>query len=101
MKNSTDDKNILLEEYDKEQKKEKNLSFKQLLLAFLSMFVAFMILLPGIYIKNQIYYLSRDIGKLYEQYTVLNEENKKLKRQIEEVQFKNQILDSFYEKEEN
>ncbi len=94
------DKNILLDEYDKEQSKEENLSLKTLAMAFLSMGVAFIILLPGIYIKNKIYYISRDISKLYEENIVLSEENKKLKQKIEAIQFKNQILDSFYDEEE-
>ncbi len=99
MKIDIHDKDLLLEEYDKEQQKEINLSFKQLLLAFLSMFVAFMIIIPGVYIKNKIYYISRDIGKLYEQDIVLREENKKLKRKIEAIQFKNQILNNFLDEE--
>ena len=59
-----DDKNELLEQYDAEQKVEKNLDFRFLLLVYMVMGVAFLLVLPKVYIKNQIYYMSRDIGKL-------------------------------------
>ena len=45
------DKQELLEVYDE----EKNLDFKFLLLIYLSLAVAFSVILPKIYIKNQIY----------------------------------------------
>lgn len=89
------DRHDLLDEYDSEQKKDVNLDFKTLVLVILSMVVTFAVVLPGVYIKNKIYYVSRDIGKLYEQHTVLNEENRDLKRKIEAIQFKNQVLDTF------
>lgn len=91
---SVNDKAKLLDEYDEEQNKEKNLDLKTLVLVLLSMFVSFVVVLPGIYIKNEIYYISRDINKLYEQYTVLKEENRELERSIEKIQFKNQVLDT-------
>lgn len=98
--NAKNDRSILLDEYDKEQNREKNLSFKTLIFVLLSMLVTFSVVLPGIYIKNKIYYISRDIGKLYEQHTVLKEENRELRRKIEKIQFKNQILDSIFIQED-
>lgn len=89
------DRSSLLDEYDKEQLRDKNLDFKTLFLALLSMFCVLAIILPGIYIKNQIYYISRDINKLDEQKTVLQEEHRELMRKIEAIQFKNQVLDNF------
>lgn len=89
-----EDKQQLLQTYDNEQKKEKNLEFKTLIFAYLCLFVAFLAILPNIYIKNQIYYISRDIGELYEKHAILKEENVDLKRKIEAIQFKNQILDT-------
>ncbi|QOG11339.1 hypothetical protein [Arcobacter sp. FWKO B] len=50
--------------------------------------------LPKIYIKNNIYYTSRDINKLYSHYISLKEENKALSQQLEDMKFKNQILDT-------
>jgi cell division protein FtsL len=91
-----DDKNELLEQYDAEQKVEKNLDFRFLLLVYMAMFVAFLVILPKIYIKNQIYYMSRDINKLYGEYSILKEENRVLKQNLENIRFKNQILDTIY-----
>ncbi|HIP30593.1 MAG TPA: hypothetical protein EYG93_09635 [Sulfurospirillum arcachonense] len=86
------DKQELLEEYDE----EKNLDFKFLLLIYLSLAVAFSIILPKIYIKNQIYYISRDIHKLYSENSILKEENTYLKQKLESIRFKNQVLDSVF-----
>jgi len=91
-----DDKNELLEEYDAELKVEKNLDFRFLMLVYMVMFVAFLLILPKIYIKNQIYYMSRDIHKLYSEYSILSEENRVLKQNLENMRFKNQILDTMY-----
>ena len=91
-----DDKNELLEQYDAEQKVEKNLDFRFLMLVYMVMFVAFLLILPKIYIKNQIYYMSRDINKLYGEYSILKEENRVLKQNLENIRFKNQILDTIY-----
>lgn len=86
----------LLEQYDEEQNKEKNLDFKFLLLIYLSLAVAFAIILPKIYIKNQIYYISRSINKLYSNNSILEEENTYLKQKLESIRFKNQVLDSVF-----
>ncbi|AOO65559.1 MULTISPECIES: hypothetical protein [Sulfurospirillum] len=91
-----DDKNDLLEQYDAEQKVERNLDFRFLLLVYMVMCVAFLVILPRIYIKNQIYYMSRDINKLYGEYSILKEENRVLKQNLENIRFKNQILDTIY-----
>ena len=91
-----DDKNDLLDQYDAEQKVERNLDFRFLLLVYMVMCVAFLVILPRIYIKNQIYYMSRDINKLYGEYSILKEENRVLKQNLENIRFKNQILDTIY-----
>ena len=91
-----DDRNALLDDYDAEQKVEKNLDFRFLLLVYMVMCVGFLLILPKIYIKNQIYYMSRDISKLYGEYSILKEENRVLKQNLENMRFKNQILDSIY-----
>lgn len=88
------DRNELLNEYDEEQNKEKNLDFKLLLTVYLFMVLGFGVVLPKIYIKNEIYYISRDISKLYGEHSVLKEENRDLKQQVESLRFKNQILDT-------
>ncbi len=86
------DKDELLAQYDAQQQRDENIDLKTLLVVVLCMFIAFAILVPNIYIKNKIYYISRDIGKLYEQHTMLKQENRELKRKIEDIQFKNQVF---------
>ncbi|EAH8343981.1 TPA: hypothetical protein RZJ77_001117 [Campylobacter coli] len=86
-------KNVLLEGFSNATKEDKNLNFNHLLFAVL--FVSFTLALfaPQIYIRNQIYYLSREIGTLRVEESMLNEENKDLKRRLEIMRFQNQILD--------
>jgi len=86
------DKQELLDQYGK----EKNLDYKFLLMVYLSMAIAFSIILPKIYIKNQIYYISRDIHKLHSERSILEEENVFLKQKLESIRFKNQVLDSVF-----
>lgn len=86
----------LLEQYDKEQSREKNLDLKFLFLIYLSLSIGFAIILPKIYIKNQIYYISRSINKLYSNNSILEEENTYLKQKLESIRFKNQVLDSVF-----
>jgi len=71
------------------------LNAKNSLLIALS-FLGFALLLyfPKIYIKNNIYYTSKDINKLYAHYISLKEENRFLVQQLEDMKFKNQIIDS-------
>lgn len=79
----------------------KNSIFLVFGILFISLFLAF----PKIYLRNNIYYTSKDINKLYAHYISLKEENKFLSQQLEDMKFKNQITDSlilnelFYEKE--
>lgn len=86
-------KSVLLEGFSNATKEDKNLNFNHLLFAVL--FVSFTLALfaPQIYIRNQIYYLSREIGTLRVEESMLNEENKDLKRRLEIMRFQNQILD--------
>lgn len=65
-----------------------------LIVAYSIFFISLFIYIPKIYIKNNIYYTSKEINKLYSQYSSLNEENSFLKKQLEEIKFKNQVLDS-------
>jgi hypothetical protein len=50
--------------------------------------------MPKIYLQNNIYYISKNINKLYSQYISLKEENKFLEQQLEKMKYKNQIMDS-------
>lgn len=55
---------------------------------------ALVLYLPKIYLSNNIYYLSKDINKLARHHTSLKEENRFLIQQLEDMKFKNQIVDS-------
>ena len=65
----------LLRNYDAEKKKEKNLTLYQLLVVYLLIGFAFLLTVPAIYIRNEIYYISRDIAALRTKHEVLLEEN--------------------------
>ncbi|WP_253254848.1 hypothetical protein [Campylobacter sp. P255] len=91
------------QEYNQEDKYElldsivseenKNLTPKNLLYVGLMIAFALLVFFPQIYIRNQIYYISRDIADLRSQELVLDEENKELQRQLEALYFQNQVLD--------
>ncbi|EAK4154018.1 hypothetical protein FSM15_02200 [Campylobacter jejuni] len=86
-------KNVLLEGFSNATKEDRNLNFNHLLFAVLLVSFALFLFAPQIYIRNQIYYLSREIATLRTEESVLNEENKDLKRRLENMRLQNQILD--------
>ncbi len=100
MKKIKDKKNVkydLLDEVEhSREESEKNLSTKLLFGVFLVLFSVLFVILPKIYLKNEIYYNSRDISKLYNEYNILKEENIMLKRKLEYIKFKNQVLDTIF-----
>ena len=65
-----------------------------LAIIFTMLFLAIALYFPKIYFRNNIYYISKDINKLYAHYISLQEENKFLAQQLEDMKFKNQIIDS-------
>lgn len=67
---------------------------RALIYVFIGMFLTLALFIPKIYLRNNIYYVSKDINKLHAQYLSLKEENKILKQQHEDALFKNQIMDS-------
>ena len=72
-----------------------NLTFKSsLFIVLLFLILSFVLFFPKIYLRNNIYYISKDINRLYAHYISLKEENKFLKQQLEDTKFKNQIIDS-------
>ncbi len=65
-----------------------------LIIIFLTIFLILTIFMPKIFLRNNIYYLSKDINKLHAQHISLKEENKFLEQQLEKMKYKNQIMDS-------
>jgi hypothetical protein len=66
----------------------KNISIDTYLLMIGILFATILVFSPQLYIKNNIYYVSRKINALYLQYQILKDENKVLKRQYEIAIFK-------------
>ena len=67
---------------------------KHLLIVFGILLLFLAIFFPKIYLRNNIYYVSKEINKLNAHYISLQEENRFLKQQHEDALFKNQIMDS-------
>jgi len=65
-----------------------------LIIAFSLLAIALLLYIPKIYLTNNIYYVSKDVNKLYAHYISLKEENRFLAQQLEDMKFKNQIVDS-------
>jgi cell division protein FtsL len=76
------------------KKKDYFNSVNSLIIVFTVLFLALIIWMPKIYLQNNIYYISKNINKLYSQYISLKEENKFLEQQLEKMKYKNQIMDS-------
>ncbi|RUM46317.1 MAG: hypothetical protein DSY46_00165 [Hydrogenimonas sp.] len=66
------------------------------MLVIISVWIALLLLLPKIYLRNSIYYQSRAIDRLETQYSALVEENRLLSRKVEALKVKNQILDTLF-----
>ena len=69
-------------------------SRNSIIIVFALLFFALALYFPKIYLRNNIYYTSKDINRLYSHYISLNEENTFLSKQLEDMKFKNQVLDS-------
>ena len=91
------EKEILLDEYDEALRKPKNLSIKSLLLVYMVIALVLALILPKIYISNQIYYISKDINTKYHTYTALKEENAHLKRKLELMRYQVEVIDELEE----
>ncbi|MCH9813374.1 MAG: hypothetical protein K0U47_05455 [Epsilonproteobacteria bacterium] len=83
----------LLDDFDSEQNRPKNISGRTLLFVYLCVFLALLVLLPKVYISNQIYYHSKDINKMYNKYTALKEEQEHLKRELEKLRYQTYVVD--------
>ena len=90
------DKTELLAEYEGYINRRKKLDFTYFVVLFLTLTFIIMFAFPKVYITQQIYYKSRDIAKLKHEYDVLKEENKIISAAVEEIKFKNQILDTLF-----
>jgi hypothetical protein len=91
------EKDLLLDAYDQEQNRVKNISFKNLLYVFGAVLLFFMVVLPKIYISNQIYYTSKEMNTMYHTYMALREENVHLRHKLELIRYQVEVLDELEE----
>ena len=89
-------KDELLEETTKIIAPKKALDLYFFLYILLSLFFVAVFAFPKIYLTQQIYYKSRNIQKLKVEYETLKAENKKINASVEEIKFKNQVLDTIF-----
>jgi len=89
-------KTELLEEIDLVLNPQKGVDLRCLLYVLLVMSFVCMVVFPKIYIRQQIYFKSRDIAKLKSEYDTLKEENRLISASVESIKFKNQILDTIF-----
>ena len=66
-----------------------DIPFRFVALCLCAMLLFLALFIPKIYIRNNIYYASRNIIQLQAQLDSLNEENKFIKKQLENIKFKN------------
>jgi cell division protein FtsB len=55
------------------------------------LFIMLFLFIPKIWLRANIYYVSKDINRYYSKYVSLKEENRFLKQQLEKMKFKNTI----------
>ncbi len=65
-----------------------------LAIIFLTTIIVLALFMPKIFLRNNIYYISKDINKLHAHHISLKEENRFLNQQLEKMKYKNQIMDS-------
>ena len=73
---------------------ENFLDTRMLFLAFCMLFGTLVLFFPKIYLANNIYYLSKEIATLQTNKEILNEENKKLRRELEDITFQFVVRDN-------
>ena len=79
-----------------EEAGSSGLELKDLVVTILVVVIIFALIVPKIYLSNEIYYKSRNINKLLDDYEILKEEHRLLKQKLEYVQFKNQVLGTIF-----
>ncbi len=91
-----DIKDELISIIDEIDDENNNLEFGILIAIFTLLILILTIFMPKIYLKHNIYYKSRDLRVLKYQYSALHQENIALKQKLQELKFKNQVVDIIY-----
>lgn len=79
-----------------EVERTKGLEVSYLFFTIFVIALVFALIVPKIYLTNQIYYKSRSINKLLDDYEILKEENRLLTQKLEYERYKNQVLDTIF-----
>jgi cell division protein FtsL len=66
----------------------------ELYVVFIIFFILIFLTFPKIYLRNNIYYTSKDINELLSKKDLLLEEQEILEQQLEKLEYQNQINDS-------
>jgi len=90
------EKSDLLDELDDIKMQSRQITVGYFFYTILLLSFVGVLVFPKIYITQQIYFKSRDIAKLKHEYDTLKEENKIISASVEEIKFKNQILDTLF-----
>ena len=90
------DKDNLLHEMQEIWEPTKRLSFATLIISILGILLVSAVLMPKIYLRNSIYYESRDVTKLEHQYAILKQEKELLKAKVEAIRYQNQVEDTLF-----
>ena len=93
------EKDLILKEVKTLQREENRMGWRFLFMTLLVLAIAWLLLFPKIYLQSQIYYKSRDIAVMQREYETLKEENRVIKRRVEAMKFKNQVLDTLFTEE--
>jgi len=93
---NTSEKSELLDEIESVINPDEGLGFSHFAYVLLFLVFAAMFIFPKIYIQQQIYFKSREISKLKDEYDTLKEENRLIGTSVESIRFKNQILDTLF-----
>ena len=72
------------------------MGWRFLVLFLLVVAIVLTVLFPKIYLQSQIYYKSRNIAVLQQEYNVLKEENHIIRGKVESIRFQNQVLDTLF-----
>jgi len=88
-----DGREEILQDYEEEISRERNLSFFNLLVVYIAMAIFFMLTVPVVFVRNEIYFISRDIAELQTRKTVLLEEQQELTNKIEAMSYRYEISD--------
>jgi hypothetical protein len=90
------EKELILEEIMFDMGKGNEFSVTFLIKAIMMLLAIVLVFGMKIYFSNQVYGLSRDIGKLQNERNYLNEQNSILQMKLEKQRFKSDIVDAIF-----